>query len=94
MQVEYNFFGPMRDAVGTKTVRREVPTGATVGEALRAVCEEFDGLEPHLFEDGDLLDRVTVTVNARNVRQLDGAETTLADGDVLRLAPPVVGGGR
>ncbi len=95
MHVEFNFFGPMREAVGSKTVERSLPDDATVDDALRDAAEEYPDLRPLLFSDGDdLASRLTVTVNGTNVRQREGGETPLSDGDTLRLAPPVHGGRR
>lgn len=91
MEVHFDCFGPLREAVGRKRVTRTFEAGTTVGTALDALCDSFDGLDGYLrTEDGSR--RATVTVDGRNVRQLDGDETTLSDGAVIRLAPPVVGG--
>lgn len=90
MQIECNFFGPLRDAVGEKTIVREVEEGATVGDLLSELVAGHD-LDGVFTDDGDL-GSVTVTVNGTNVSHLDGLDTVLEDGDVIRLAPPVVGG--
>lgn len=93
MRVEYHFFGPMRDAVGEKVVARDHPPGTTVGDGLRELADRYDDLGPHLFaDDGGFADRVVVTLNGRNVAQLDGPETEIGDGDVVRASPPVHGG--
>ena len=89
MEIECSFFGPYRDAVGEKTVAREVDADATVGDLLSELVADYnlDGV----FSDDDL-GSVTVTKNGTNVTHLDGLDTSLEDGDVVRLAPPVVGG--
>ncbi|AZH26251.1 ubiquitin-like small modifier protein 1 [Haloplanus aerogenes] len=93
MEVHFDFFGPMRDAVGRKRVTRTFDGTTTVDAALESLCAAFDGLTDHLRDDdGGWTRQVTVTVDGTNVRQLDGYGTTLSDGDVVRLAPPVVGG--
>lgn len=91
MNVECNFFGPFREAVGGKTIVREVESDATVGDLLADLVAEYE-LDGVLTDEGDL-GAVTVSNNGTNVVHLDGLETALDDGDVLRLAPPVVGGG-
>jgi molybdopterin synthase sulfur carrier subunit len=88
MEVHFDFFGPMREAVGRKRVTRTFDDRPTVEAAFAELRTAFDGLDDHLGADR----RLTVTVNGTNVRQLNGTETTLSDGDVVRLAPPVVGG--
>lgn len=93
MNVELRCFGPVREAVGAKTAERELPEGATVGDLLDELATEFSGLEEQLLDEtGEVGDSINVTVEGRNVRQLDGAATTLSDGDLVRIAPPVVGG--
>jgi len=93
MRVECNFFGPFRGAVGAKTIERDLPEGATVADLAAALADEFDELsEAIVAADGGLADGINVTVDGRNVRQLDGGATPLADGATVRFAPPVVGG--
>jgi len=95
MRIECNFFGPFRDAVGAKTVERELPDGATVADLAAALADEFDGLDGAITDaDGGLADGINVTVDGRNVRQLEGGATPLSDGVTVRFAPPVVGGRR
>jgi molybdopterin synthase sulfur carrier subunit len=93
MNVELRCFGPVREAVGAKTAERELADGATVGDLLAELTTEAPELEGQLLdESGEVGGSINVTVEGRNVRQLDGAATTLTDGDVVRIAPPVVGG--
>lgn len=92
MNVEVNLFGPFREAVGEKTVHRELPANATVTDLFRALANEYEGIAGRVLDDEGLSRSVTVTKNGRDVTLLDGAETTLEDGDVIRAAPPVHGG--
>lgn len=92
MEVHFDFFGPMREAVGRKRVTRRFDAEPTVAEALDELCAAFDGLEGRLRDGDGWAERTTVTVGGTNVRQLAGDDTTLSDGDVVRLAPPIVGG--
>lgn len=92
MQVSFVCFGPLRDAVGQKTVQRDVAAD-TVGGAVDTLGSEFADLEPLVFDsDGDLRPNCNVLVNDENVRTLDGSETELQDGDTVTLAPGVAGG--
>ncbi|MFB6156666.1 MAG: ubiquitin-like small modifier protein 1 [Haloferacaceae archaeon] len=92
MRVECHFFGPLRDAVGTKTVARELPAGATVADLVRDLAAEFDAVEERVLDGDEVGEDVNVTVDGRNVRQREGAATELSDGATVRFAPPVVGG--
>lgn len=88
-----NLFGPYREIVGEKTVRRELPAGATVADLFRGLADDHADLAGRvLADDGEVSNSVTVTKNGRNVKLFHGAETVLEDGDVIRAAPPVHGG--
>lgn len=92
MEVECDLFGPLRDAVGEKTVTRTVPEGATVGDLLAGLADEYPALSGQLLDGGEVAGGLNVTLNGTDVGHLDGAATPLSDGDVVRAAPPVVGG--
>lgn len=93
MEIEINFFGPFRDAVGAKTLEREVSDGTTIEDVLLTLIGEFPGLEePLLDDDGEFRDSINVTKNRENIRQLDGIDTEVGDDDVLRIAQPIHGG--
>lgn len=91
MHVECRFFGPFREAVGTKTVEFETDAD-TYGELLEALQSRYPTLESRLVRDGSLVGEVAVTKNKRNIRHIDGLATPLEDGDVVRMVPSVYGG--
>jgi molybdopterin converting factor small subunit len=65
--------------------------GVTVAQALEDVIRREPRLKPRIYrEDGRLF--VGVFLNNRNVSALQGLDTPLADGDELRLMPPIAGG--
>lgn len=91
MEIEMRFFANFRDAVGQKTIGRDVEEGATVGDVLGAVSAEYGEME--LFEEsGELREFLSVMKNGRDVTYLDGLETTLEAGDTISVFPPVAGG--
>jgi MoaD family protein len=93
MQVELRFFATFRAAVGQKIIEREYADGATVGEVLEAVEEEFADLEGEILDDGgEIRPQLSILKNGKQVVHLEGTATTLADGDRLSLFPPVAGG--
>ncbi|MFC5277317.1 ubiquitin-like small modifier protein 1 [Halorubrum rubrum] len=92
MLVVFRAYGPVRDVVGAKRVERELPSGATVGDLLSGLLEEYPDLESLLYADGDLGDAVSLTVDGVNVSRLEGLETVLSAGDDVRAAPPIHGG--
>jgi sulfur-carrier protein len=92
MEVEVNLFGPYREAVGEKTVRRKLPAGATIADLFRDLGTDYPDLSGQVLDDDSISGSVTVTKNGKNVALFDGARTELADGDLIRAAPPVHGG--
>ena len=66
--------------------------GSTVGEALDAVFDRYDGLRERITEDGDLRRFVNVYVSGEDIRFQDGLETPINDGDEVTILPAVAGG--
>jgi MoaD family protein len=65
--------------------------GRTVGEALSDCVGREPRLRPRIFrEDGGVW--AGIFLNGRNIRQGQGLDTTLADGDEIRILPPIAGG--
>jgi molybdopterin converting factor subunit 1 len=81
MQVNVRLFASLREAVGQKELRRQVPEGTTVGDLLAALIEEY----PRLAQAAR---RAHTAVNHQYVP----VETVLRDGDEVALFPPVSGG--
>lgn len=88
MQLECVFFGSFREVVGEKTVHHEM-AAETVGDLLRDLERAYPDLEGRLIDDdGDGLAGTTVvSVDDRDVRHLEGLETTLESDAVVRLTP-------
>ena len=64
---------------------------------VRAALEQLERDEPRLYsnlcdETGKVRRHLNVFVNTENARDLDGVDTTLADGDVVTFLPAVSGG--
>lgn len=92
MELELRFFATFREAAGGKTVNAEFADGSTVGDVLRELESEYEGMEGRLIVDGDLAPQINVLKNGREVLHLDGLDTPMADGDRLSVFPPVAGG--
>lgn len=91
MHVTVELYGTLRDAVGTKSLSRTAPQGATAGEVIREIAEEYEALGPLVFDSaGRMRPHIGIVVND------DPAEcdTVLEAGDTLLLAPAVAGGRR
>ena len=65
--------------------------GRDVGEALADCVAREPRLKSRIFrDDGSVW--VGVFLNGRNIRQAGGLAMPLADGDEIRLLPPIAGG--
>jgi molybdopterin converting factor small subunit len=67
--------------------------GRTVAAAMHDLVIQYPALLPHLFNSqGGLRPFVNLFLGEENIRDLQGLETPLEQGDVLRLVPSVAGG--
>lgn len=82
MVIHVRLFAMLRERAGTGTLELELPSGATVADALGALSQS----EPL----GELLARMPVRMAVN--RDYAAAETILAPEDELALIPPVSGG--
>ncbi len=82
---------PLRSYVDGKS---EVPVqGKTVADAMESLMTQFPTLRPHLTNgEGQLRPFVNLFLGENNVRDLQGLQTQLAEGDKLLLIPSVAGG--
>lgn len=92
MEVTVDTFGPFREVVGAKSVTVALGEDATVGDALAAVVDEAPDLGERLFEGEELAGSVVVTHDGESIAHADGLETSVADGDTLRVTEQIVGG--
>ena len=67
-------------------------TGTDLKEVLDLLIEQYEGLEELIFSNGDIHPFIHVMVNGISVRDKDGPDTILHDGDEIALFPPVSGG--
>ena len=71
----------------------EVENSETVKQALEGLTTKYSDLKRHLFtEDGTLRSFVNVYIGEDDIRELNGIETSLKDGETLILVPSIAGG--
>jgi molybdopterin synthase sulfur carrier subunit len=67
--------------------------GSDVATAMRNLVEQFPTLEQHLYSSkGELRAFVNLFLGENNIKDLQGLETPLSEGDTLRLIPSIAGG--
>lgn len=68
-------------------------TGQNVGQAMESLVALHPTLRPHLYNrDGQLRPFVNLFLNEDNIKDLQGLETPLQEGDRLMLIPSIAGG--
>jgi adenylyltransferase/sulfurtransferase len=82
---------PLRPFTGKKDVVEVA--GATVGELLSNLTQQYDGLKKHLYtDDGRLRSFVNVYVNDEDIRYMEKERTPIKAGDTISIIPSVAGG--
>ena len=67
--------------------------GSNVAAAMRNLVEQYPTLEQHLYNGkGEMRASVNLFLGQDNIKDLQGLETPINDGDTLRLIPSIAGG--
>ena len=79
---------------GAIVLEREIKTGASVGELIGSLALENPTFGEMIFDlkQRRLSGHVTVVLNGMLLESLDGLDTRVGDGDILRLFPVIAGG--
>ncbi|MHB8777838.1 MAG: MoaD/ThiS family protein [Anaerolineales bacterium] len=69
--------------------------GSSISEALTDLTNQYPTIKPHLFNDsGGLRPFVNLYVGEHNIKDLQGVNTPIKDGDKVMLIPSIAGGCR
>lgn len=84
----------LRDAAGgVQTVELSLDEGATVADALSALAQAHPGVGRRVRDEhGEIRRHVNVFAGTDNIRDLDGQQTSLADGADVSILPAISGG--
>lgn len=94
MRVQVRYYAMARNAAGKRYEDVTLPEGSTILDLVNVLMElygpAFKGL---VYDDGGrLLDYLMFSVNDVDIMGLEGFDTTLRDGDHVRVMPPIGGG--
>ena len=91
MAVKVSTTEPLRKLLDNENVV-EVPAG-TVSDVLKSLKSRYPFFGQRLMEkDGSIRRFVNVYVNDEDIRFLENQQTTLQDGDEIRIIPSIAGG--
>jgi molybdopterin converting factor small subunit len=69
-------------------------SGSNIAEVLADLTNQFPTIKPHIFhEDGALRPFVNLFVGENNIKDLQGVDTQIKDGERIMLIPSIAGGG-
>jgi len=91
MTIKAKFFAYFRELFAGREKEISVAPGASVGEALAALCDTAERRREVFLGDG-LKPHIVVMVNGTPIGSLQGLATPLAAGDTLAVFP-IMGGG-
>ncbi len=67
--------------------------GTSISEVLADLTNQYPTIKPHLFnESGELRPFVNLFVGEHNIKDLQGVNTTIKDGEKIMLIPSIAGG--
>ncbi len=68
-------------------------SGSNISDALADLTTQYPSLKPHLFNDGgDLRPFVNLFVGENNIKDLQGVDTPIKEGEKIMLIPSIAGG--
>ena len=85
----------LQEVIGQREAEIDLPQGTILKALLSHMVGAWgERLSQRLFKEGteELLPRIRVMVNGRDMQFVQGLETVLQDGDEVHLFPPVSGG--
>jgi len=67
--------------------------GSNISEVLGDLTTQYPTIKPHLFNDaGELRPFVNLFVGENNIKDLQGVNTPVKDGEKIMLIPSIAGG--
>jgi molybdopterin converting factor small subunit len=70
-----------------------IVSGANITDALNDLTGQYPAIKPHIFNEmNELRPFVNLFVGESNIKDLQGVDTPIQDGDKLMLIPSIAGG--
>ena len=93
MKITVKFYSYLRDQTGVKDkVEFNMKEGSTLSTLLHVLCMENKVQDSLLIRGEVLKPEISILVNGREMKFLEGWDTMLSDGDEISFFPMVAGG--
>jgi MoaD family protein len=94
VRVEVKFYALLRETTGTRREEVELPAKSSVADLLSLIAEKYrEDIARFIYnEEGKIRNYLSFMLNGYSIYGLSGPNTSLKDGDVLALLPPIGGG--
>lgn len=93
MGVVFHIPGYLRTFTGGRSVVAIDAAPASVGEALRSLCDVHPGVRDRVLDErGHVRQHVNVFVGTESIRFTGGLDTAVSDGCEISIVPAVSGG--
>ncbi|MFW9920428.1 MAG: ubiquitin-like small modifier protein 1 [Candidatus Thorarchaeota archaeon] len=93
MKIAVKFYAHLRNLIGGHSVLElDVDEPTKVSQVLSKICENSKIRQALMNENEEVKADITLLKNGREIKFLDGLETTLEEGDILAIFPLVAGG--
>ncbi len=93
MRVKVRYFTTLRELAGSSEEELELENGSTLADLLKKIAEKYGKkAKNYLFNKGKIDPSIYFLINGISARSLKGLETTLEEGDVIAIIPPIGGG--
>jgi molybdopterin synthase sulfur carrier subunit len=89
VKVTIKLFANLREQVGKAKIEDD---GSDLRELIDILIGKYDGLGELIIKNGEIHPFIHVMVNGISVKDKDGLDTVLNEGDEIALFPPVSGG--
>jgi len=94
MKITVKFFTTLREITGKKEDEIQLSSIITVKELLTRLSKKYGKqFVDYLYDErGNMRAYIQILINGRGIKDLQGLETKLKEGDVIAIFPPVGGG--
>lgn len=92
MRIKLRLHGQIKAAIGSREIELEVREGARLRDLPTLLASRYGQEIATLLGGEEPFRSLRVLINGRDHFTLKGVETRFAEGDVVSLVPPIVGG--